>query len=132
MKIKFSAILIIILIMSIFSGCDEESAIEDKLPLVKTQRVGQTNINSESVYSGTVKGRYETNLAFQVGGQILSRNPTCSDCRSFNKDFCCQDCSPQSARANAIRNDGKRLYLAEYFYSERDNYTIGCYLSNRK
>ena len=79
MRIKLSMILIILLMMSIFSGCSEEAAVEDKLPLVKTQRVGEANINSESVYSGTVKGRYETNLAFQVGGQILSRNVEVGD-----------------------------------------------------
>ena len=79
MRINLSAILIIFLIMFGFSGCSEEIAVEDKLPLVKTQRVGETNINSESMYSGTVKGRYETNLAFQVGGQILSRNVEIGD-----------------------------------------------------
>ena len=79
MRLKLSAILIIVFMMSIFSGCSEEATVEDKLSLVKTQRVGETNINSESVYSGTVKGRYETNLAFQVGGQILSRNVEVGD-----------------------------------------------------
>ena len=66
MKSRLSTVLMILLIMSTFSGCSEAS-VENKLPLVKTQLAGKVNINSESVYSGVVKGRYETNLAFQVG-----------------------------------------------------------------
>ena len=79
MKCKLSAILMTLLVLSLFSGCNEEAAVEDKLPLVKTQLAGKTNINPESVYSGVVKGRYETNLAFQVGGQVLSRNAEVGD-----------------------------------------------------
>ena len=67
-------ILLIIFTVLIFTGCSEEKFVREEIPLVKTQRVGETFANSESVYSGIVKGRYETNLAFQVGGQIMSRN----------------------------------------------------------
>ena len=54
------------------AGCGKEEAPAQKAPVVKTQQAGKASLSEES-YSGTVKGRYETNLSFQVGGQILSR-----------------------------------------------------------
>lgn len=54
-------------------GCGQEAAPVQKAPLVKTQQAGKASL-SEVSYSGTVRGRYETSLSFQVGGQILSRN----------------------------------------------------------
>ena len=61
-------ILFIILIAMMICGCADEEVAQEKIAYVKTQRA------DENIYSGVVKGRYETNLAFQVGGQILSRN----------------------------------------------------------
>jgi multidrug efflux system membrane fusion protein len=56
-----------------FSGRQEKQE-EAKAPLVKTMTVGEGALEESNTYSGTVKGRYETNLAFQVGGQITARN----------------------------------------------------------
>lgn len=58
----------------IFTGCGEEKIEIEKPPFVKTQKVSFANLNSENIYSGTVKGRYETKMSFQVGGKIISRN----------------------------------------------------------
>lgn len=55
------------------AGCGSESAKEPPAPLVRTITVGDA-ARSEAGYTGAVRGRYETRLAFQVGGQILSRN----------------------------------------------------------
>ena len=55
------------------SGCSEQQT-ETKAPYVKTQPAGQGEAKAVNTYSGTVRGRYETNMAFQVGGQILARN----------------------------------------------------------
>ncbi|MCR5440049.1 MAG: efflux RND transporter periplasmic adaptor subunit [Selenomonas sp.] len=55
-------------------GCGSKDTKTVKAPLVKTQQVGSGSLNDSSSYSGTVRGRYETNMSFQVGGQILSRN----------------------------------------------------------
>ena len=55
------------------SGCGSESEKETPAPLVRTMTVGDT-VTAEAGYTGAVRGRYETRLAFQVGGQILSRN----------------------------------------------------------
>lgn len=57
----------------LIAGCDEEVAVQ-KPPLVKVQKVAFSNAAQEENYSGVVRGRYETNLAFQVSGKIISRN----------------------------------------------------------
>lgn len=54
-------------------GCGKEPEII-KPPVVKVQQVSYSNTASEENYSGVVRGRYETNLSFQVGGKIISRN----------------------------------------------------------
>ena len=66
--------LLIILAATIFSGCGHDKVVEEKIPYVKAQKVTLANFNAENIYSGTVCGRYETNIAFQVSGKILSRN----------------------------------------------------------
>ena len=68
----FGAALAALFALIILGGCGQEAAPAQKAPLVKTQQAGKASLSEES-YSGTVKGRYETNLSFQVGGQILSR-----------------------------------------------------------
>ncbi len=42
--------------------------------LVRTITIGTNNPESNYIYSGEVRGRYETRLGFQVGGKILKRN----------------------------------------------------------
>jgi multidrug efflux system membrane fusion protein len=45
------------------------------IPLVKTQTVSINGSSAQSYsYSGEVRGRYESQLAFQVGGKIMRRN----------------------------------------------------------
>ena len=57
-----------------FAGCGSKNATIEKAPLVKTQQASSGSVSSEGVYAGTVRGRYETNMSFQVGGQIIARN----------------------------------------------------------
>ncbi len=49
--------------------------ITNDIPVVKTQTIssGGSSVQSYS-YSGEVRGRYESQLAFQVGGKIIRRN----------------------------------------------------------
>ena len=63
------------------AGCGSEQAAETKAPLVKSITVGADAGAgaSSDTYAGTVRGRYETNLSFQVGGQILARNVNVGD-----------------------------------------------------
>ena len=61
-------------VMMMAVGCGSTKQAADKAPLVKTAQAGTGTVASDNTYSGTVRGRYETNMSFQVGGQILSRN----------------------------------------------------------
>ena len=65
--------LILAAALAALTGCGTDAAKEAPPPLVRTMTVGDAAA-SEGGYTGTVHGRYETRLAFQVGGQILSRN----------------------------------------------------------
>lgn len=71
-----SKVLWIFLLLSIFlvTGCGKNEQTVDNSVYVKTQQISYSGKNSEDNYAGTVKGRYESNLAFQVSGKILSRN----------------------------------------------------------
>ncbi len=60
------------------AGC-HEVVVPSKPPVVKVQQVKFTETADEENYSGVVKGRYETNLSFQVGGKIISRNVQTGD-----------------------------------------------------
>ena len=55
----------------VLTGCSKEEVATEKIPIVKVQRASETNTNSESIFSGVVKGRYETNLAFHFQSQSL-------------------------------------------------------------
>lgn len=55
------------------SGCGDVVQKEKPL-LVKTQQAVSSTEAQTGSYSGTVRGRYETKVAFQVSGRILSRN----------------------------------------------------------
>ena len=55
-------------------GCGNTETAEVKAPLVKTQQVGNGSLTDGSSYAGTVRGRYETDMSFQVGGQVIARN----------------------------------------------------------
>ena len=43
------------------------------IPLVRTITVGEISTITTDVYPGEVRGRYESNLAFQVSGKIDNR-----------------------------------------------------------
>ena len=78
MKLK---LLWIFLLLSIFlvTGCGKDEQAVDNSVYVKTQTVSYNAQSSENNYAGTVKGRYESNLAFQVSGKILARNVNVGD-----------------------------------------------------
>ena len=65
--------LAVIAMSFLLTGCNDEVAVQ-KPPIVKVQKIAVTNAASEENYSGTVRGRYETNLSFQVSGKIISRD----------------------------------------------------------
>lgn len=61
-------------VMMMAVGCGSTKQAADKAPLVKTAQAGTGTVASDNTYSGTVRGRYETNMSFQVGEQIIARN----------------------------------------------------------
>ena len=70
---NFSATLVIICAACLLvTGCGKEVQ-SPKPPLVKVLQVNQSASAREENYSGVVRGRYESKLAFQVGGKIISR-----------------------------------------------------------
>ena len=73
MHARFYMTIILSALLLTAAGCSDDAAKETPPPLVRTMTVGDAAA-SEGGYTGTVRGRYETRLAFQVGGQILSRN----------------------------------------------------------
>jgi len=52
----------------------QKTAATVDVPLVRTQVVQTGNGSQSYKYSGEVRSRYESQLAFQVGGRIISRN----------------------------------------------------------
>ena len=48
-------------------------------PLVRTVTAGVTSTDDAYTYPGEVRGHYESNLAFQVAGKIVSRNVNLGD-----------------------------------------------------
>ena len=49
------------------------------IPYVRTVTIGVTDQSSQSSYPGEVRGRYESTLAFQTAGKIVSRNVSLGD-----------------------------------------------------
>ena len=73
-KTLLAGVLAALMVSTVLAGCGQKDKAVEKAPLVKTQQADGNNSAEDSVYAGTVCGRYETNMSFQVGGQILSRN----------------------------------------------------------
>ena len=63
-----------LMILPLITGCGSDEVQPVKPPVVKVQQVSLSNAAQEENYSGVVRGRYETNLSFQVGGKIISRD----------------------------------------------------------
>ena len=63
-----------LLVIFLCAGCGDDNNQAEKIPRVKVQHVNFISTQDTENFSGVVKGRYETDLAFQVGGKIISRN----------------------------------------------------------
>ena len=79
MKTKGIAALAFWAALFFMAGCGQEAPPEPKAPLVKYETVRLRDEAASSAYAATVRGRYETALAFQVGGQIVSRSAALGD-----------------------------------------------------
>ena len=65
--------LLVLTLSMLMAGCGEQEIAIEKPPLVRTMTVSSSVVGDDEIYSGSVKGRHETNLAFQVGGRIINR-----------------------------------------------------------
>jgi len=95
--------LAIVCIAFFFAGCGKDVE-QEKIPLVKAERVKFSVTAEEKNYSGVVKGRYETDLAFQVGGKVLSRNVQVGDAVNLGQvlmQIDPKDVAEQNRNANA-------------------------------
>lgn len=63
---KVISILLCILIPLALTGCGNQETATEKDPLVKTQVVALGNGQDSGSYPGVVRGRYETNMSFQL------------------------------------------------------------------
>jgi multidrug efflux system membrane fusion protein len=72
-SIIYTAIFILFLSFSL-TGCTKTETVKEEIPLVRSQAVKLNDAGQVAKYSGEVRGRYETQLAFQVSGKIRKRN----------------------------------------------------------
>lgn len=68
-----TAIVILLLSFSL-TGCSKTEIVKEEIPLVRALTVKMDASGQGANYSGEVRGRYETQLAFQVSGKIIKRN----------------------------------------------------------
>ena len=61
------------------AGCGETPSEKAKAPLVRTQRIAAGETVRTVNYAGSVRGRYEKNLAFRVGGRVIAREVNVGD-----------------------------------------------------
>ena len=76
---QITAVCCCMILMVAAAGCGKNQQADDSAVYVKTQKVQYGAQSGEDSYSGTVKGRYESNLAFQVSGKIISRSINVGD-----------------------------------------------------
>ena len=67
-------LVLLLLLTGILTGCSRTTPAKAEAPLVRTQTVKSDAAGQGSVYSGEVRGRYESQLAFQVSGKVIRRN----------------------------------------------------------
>lgn len=68
------AVVLALCLSAALAGCGNEQQAAEKPLLVRTETVGTKSGATAADYAGVVKGRYESNLSFQVSGRITSRN----------------------------------------------------------
>lgn len=58
----------------LMSGCSKTATAIEEVPLVRSEIIKTNGSGQNASYPGEVRGRYETQLAFQVSGKIVKRN----------------------------------------------------------
>ncbi|VBB04978.1 rnd efflux pump membrane fusion protein barrel-sandwich domain [Lucifera butyrica] len=57
----------------VWNGHQQPKAVTEDIPAVQTAVINTTAATQEYTYSGEVRGRYESQLAFQVSGKVIKR-----------------------------------------------------------
>lgn len=77
-KVYYGLAAIVIALCSIggmiWNSHRQAKAVTDDITVVQTAVIGAASAAQEYTYSGEVRGRYESQLAFQVSGKIIKRN----------------------------------------------------------
>jgi len=63
----------------VFSALQPPAPEDRIVPVVRTVTIGDTAAKETAVYPGEVRGKYESSLAFQVGGKIVARHINLGD-----------------------------------------------------
>lgn len=71
---KKSILIVSLSIFILLAGCKNSEETKLSAPIVKTQEITFSNPNNLLTCPGSVRGRYESQLAFQVSGKIIARN----------------------------------------------------------
>ena len=98
------------------AGCGEMPSEKAKAPLVRTQRIAAGETVRTVNYAGSVRGRYEKNLAFRVGGRVIAREVNVGDHVKSGATLLRLDASDivqESKRADAAVDAAKALYVAQ-------------------
>jgi len=70
-----AGVILVVLVAGILvKGYSKPTVMAEEIPVVRTAVVGIAAVGQNYTYSGEVKGRFESQLAFQVGGKIIKRN----------------------------------------------------------
>ena len=69
--LKYGCLALILILVS--AGCGQEEPAPPPPVVVRTQTITFDAQSAAYVYSGSVRGRYESRLGFQVGGKIIAR-----------------------------------------------------------
>lgn len=77
--IILGVILIVVIGGRIFNDIFNTKTVAKTIPVVRTITVGKSSTDNIFQYPGEVRGRYESNLAFQVSGKIVSRSVNLGD-----------------------------------------------------
>ncbi len=67
-------LVIVLLLGMVLKGESRQKNNVEDMPLVRIQIINPSGAEQSYTYSGVVRGRYESQLAFQVSGKIVSRN----------------------------------------------------------
>ncbi len=69
-----AVVLICIIGGFLWKGNSQAKPMLEDIPLVRAAKVASAGAAQNYIYSGEVRGRFESQLAFQVGGKVVKRN----------------------------------------------------------